>query len=235
MAENQYISPDQIEFMKKMKAIAADLWGGGEKRPLAAADSEDGAVPAAAEETKNKPESAPKTAETPANVLSLENLWKTADESIDWTDALAWDNPPDGLTSPVLWRFYHQHAQRVLAGDVQAYAEVLKAANPVGELTDFTGNITLRAPGAERLEASFECREELLRSRGRNYMAAVGLRMARDLLACLPVSEVEVRAEREGKILMQTVYPRSALLHRNFLFLNPAELAEECGAQWNLG
>ena len=61
----------------------------------------------------------------------------------------------------------------------------------------------------------------------------MGVRIARDLLACLPVSEVHVTASWQGKTVLDAVYRREQLLHRNFSFLDPVRLTEECGAIFN--
>ena len=202
------------ELLKKMRAIASDLWR----------DTPD--VPA---EPKPK-------AEKPARVvvkhpdIGIDNLWMTADETIDWTDALAHEYPADGLTNPRLWVFYHKQAETVLSGDTKAYAEVLKKANPLGELTTFAEGISMRAPSGDRVEAQFNCRKEYLDADRKKYLCAMGVRIARDLLACLPVSEVGVKAVQEGKTVMEVTYRRENMLHRNFSFLDPIKLTEECGA-----
>ena len=202
------------ELLKKMRAITADLWG----------ESPD--VPA---EPKPK-------AEKPARVvvkrpeIGIDNLWMTADETIDWTDALAHEYPTDGLTNIRLWSFYHKQAEAVLSGDTKAYAEVLKKANPLGELTTFAEGISMRAPDADRVEAQFNIRKEYLDAEGKRYLSAMGVRIARDLLACLPVSEVGVKAVQDGRTVMEVTYRREQLMHRNFSFLNPVKLTEECGA-----
>ena len=217
---DQYNSPmDQNEFMKRMKAIASDLWGG--VMPVATTEA-----PAAAEPAQPKP--VVKETEKPGT--EIRNLWKTADESIDWTDALSHSTPADGLTTLKMWTFYHKHAERVLAGDLEAYTEVLKRANPLGELTDYAESINIRAVDGDRLESCFVCKPELLQKNKKLYMAGMALRIARDLLACLPVSEVAVRGEADGKTVFEAVYPRQALLHRNFSFIDPVALSEECGA-----
>ena len=171
--EKNYTSMDQNEFMKRMKAIASDLWGGiapAEEEKQAPAVQKDNA-PAVSEKMKT----------------GIQNIWKTADETIDWTDALAHSTPTDGLTGPRMWTFYHKNAQKVLDGDLNAYTEVLQKANPLGELTEFAENITMRAPAPERLESTFVCKKEQLEKNRKLYLAAMGLRIARDLLACLPV------------------------------------------------
>ena len=65
---------------------------------------------------------------------------------------------------------------------------------------------------------------------GKKYLSAMGVRIARDLLACLPVSEVKVTVTYGGRNAMAAVYRRDQLLHRNFSFLDPVALSEECGA-----
>ena len=208
-------SPANTEdLLKKMRAIASDLW----------------------RETPNVPAEPKPKAEKPARVvvkspdIGIDNLWMTADETIDWTDALAHEYPTDGLTNLRLWAFYHKEAEDVLAGDTKAYAEVLKKANPLGELTAFAEGISMRAPSGDRVEAQFNCRKEYLEVDGKKYLCAMGVRIARDLLACLPVSEVGVKAVQDGETLMEVTYTRDELLHRKFSFLDPVKLTEDCGA-----
>ena len=160
-------------------------------------------------------------------------LFRSADETIDWTDALAHEYPTDGLTNMRLWSFYHKEAEEVLSGNVKAYAEVLRKSNPLGELMAFSKGITMRAPSADRLEAQFNCKPEYLESDGKKYLCAMGVRIARDLLACLPVSEVGVKAVADGETVMEVTYTREQMMHRNFSFLDPVALTEECGATFS--
>ena len=216
MSEDINRPADANDLLKKMRAITADLW---RESPDVTAEP--------------KPK-----AEKPARVvvkrpeIGIGNLWMTADETIDWTDALAHEFPADGLTSPRLWSFYHKQAEAVLSGDTRAYAEVLKKANPLGELTTFAEGISMRAPDADRVEAQFNCRREHLETDGKKYLSAMGVRIARDLLACLPVSEVGVKALLDGRTTMEVTYHREDMMHRNFSFLDPVKLTEDCGAQF---
>ena len=217
--DKNYTNMDQNEFMKRMKAIASDLWGG--TIPM-----DDGAAPAVSE-PKETPRPEP---EKPKD--DIQAIWKTADETIDWTDALAHNTPTDGLTGPRMWAFYHKHAQKVLDGDLDAYTEVLQKANPLGELTGYAENITMRAPSADRLESCFVCKKEQLEKNRKLYLSAMGLRIARDLLACLPVEEIAVTGEDDGMVIFSATYTRQQLLHRNFVFTDPVALARECGAEF---
>ena len=218
MSEDINRPADANDLLKKMRAITADLW---RESPDVTAEP--------------KPK-----AEKPARVvvrrpeIGIDNLWMTADETIDWTDALAHEFPADGLTSARLWSFYHKQAEAVLSGDTKAYAEVLKKANPLGELTTFAEGISMRAPDADRVEAQFNCRREHLEADGKKYLSAMGVRIARDLLACLPVSEVGVKALQDGRSAMEVTYRREDMMHRNFSFLDPVKLTEDCGAQFSI-
>ena len=130
---------------------------------------------------------------------TLENLWVTADETVDWTEALLSETSRDGLTGPKLWSFYHRMAPKVLAGDTGAYAEVLTTINPLGDLTEYVAGMILRTPGPDRLECVYECQKDDLEKYGRDYLGALSLRIARDLLAILPVTEVQVTGNLEGQ------------------------------------
>ena len=214
--ENNYTGMDQNEFMKRMKAIATDLWGG-------IAPAEDVAQKASPPKETAAPETEKKKDD-------FQSIWKTADETIDWTDALAHSTPTDGLTGPRMWAFYHKHAPKVLEGDLNAYTEVLQKANPLGELTQYAENITMCAPSQDRLESAFICRKELLDKNRKLYLSAMGLRIARDLLACLPVEEVSVTGKDGEATVFTATYTRQQLLHRNFVFTDPVALSEECNA-----
>ena len=221
--QNQNMSMDQIEFMKRMKAIASDLWGGRYTE-----DETEEPEP----EKRREPQQGSPQKPAVKSVLNIHNLWKTADETIDWTDALAHGTPSDGLTGQRMWSFYHKYAEQILSGDLDAYTEILQKSNPLGELTDFAEKISMRAPDPDRLESTFTSKAELLEKDRKQYLSALGLRIARDLLACLPVSEVVVKGEHEGETVYSVTFTRQQLMHRNFAFIDPVALSEECGAQF---
>lgn len=85
------------ELDKARAAVSADFAAEGAKVQA------DKAAPAAPVQ--------PETVEPAAPQLPpFESFWRTADDSVDWTDALLRREPNDGLTDPELWHFYHEQA-----------------------------------------------------------------------------------------------------------------------------
>ena len=237
MTDEEKLKAQQLEFIKKLQAIGSDLWGGvtgvSDAETEDASEAQASGADQASETGKNSLPKQNKVQTRPE--IGIDNLWMTADETIDWTDALAYERPNDGLTAPGLWQYYHRMAEKILSGDIQAYAEVLRKINPLGDLTGFADGLTMRAPDAERLEGQFTCRGDYLEKNGTGYLAAMGLRIARDLLACLPVSEVGVTAYNDGELVMDVTYPREALHHINFQYTDPEKLALRCGGKFPAG
>ncbi len=161
--------------------------------------------------------------------LPFDALWKMADDPIDWTEALASETPTDRLTDPKKWRTYHQQAERVLQGDTGAYLEVLKAANPMADLTPYVSSLDVATQDADTLRAAFTVRDELLNSDGRHYLAGMALRIARDLMAVLPVSAVVVEARRGEETLLSVSFERNELYKVRFAFIQPEAFVIKCG------
>ncbi len=245
--EKQENTDLQRDFAKKMQAIASDLWGslsggaavfGTDRAP----DETAAAGRNYAKEGKpgdtvrpDGPAGELKKAEKKANSSRAEkkpdihHLWQTADETIDWTDALGHDRPTDGLTGQRLWDLYHRLAPKVLQGNLDAYVEVLTTTNPLGDLTDYVNGMVIRTPNADRLECKFECRKEYMGDERTLYLSALALRIARDLFATLPVSEVYVEGNLDGARKLGVTWQRRQLLKKNAAFLEPIAFLKECG------
>lgn len=193
--------------------IVADLWGAPQEPEKSAPDS-------------------------PSAFPPFEQFWRAVDADVDWTDALVRDAPPDGLTTPALWRFYHDQAPAVLAGDVRAYLAVLKTADPLGDLKPYARRITVAAPDADTLCCHFQAEPAYLsgtQAEARRYLAAVALRAARDLMALLPVCRVQVKAYRGEELLLEATYAREALQGVRFGLADPVALTLTCGGRFHAG
>lgn len=177
-------------------------------------------------------------AEPKPSFPSFESFWRTADETVDWTDALAHAHANDGLTSEHLWAFFHEHAEAVLNGDVAAYLEVLRVANPLGDLTPYGRTFSVRAESADRLNVSFEALPAYLEQSSaevQRYLSGMALRCARDLLALLPVCEVRVEARVKGRPALVVPIDRRELQREKFTITDPVQLVKTCGGMFMEG
>lgn len=203
--------------------IVTDFYGenAAANARLAAELSEGSAVP------EVQP-AAPVYAARPA-LPPFRDLWKTADESIDWTEALASATPTDGLTPPEKWAMYHDHAGRVLRGDTDAYLAVLKAANPMADLMPYVASLDVATASADDLRAVFSARADLLEKEPEHYLAGMALRIARDLFAVLPVSCVTVTGQGADAPLLNVRFERSEMNKVRFAFIDPLDFVKACG------
>ena len=156
-------------------------------------------------------------------------LWKTADETIDWTDILVSPTPTDGLTPPDKWALYHRHAAAVLKGDVAAYLDVLQSENPMADLTPYVSALDVATVDADTLQATFAPRADL---QGDEYLCGMALRIARDLFAALPVLTVEVTAAQGEAALLTVSFTRTQMNKVRFAFIDPVEFVAACGGKW---
>lgn len=216
--------------LEQLYGIVDDLWGAAKEAP----------APMRTEEEPPKPafktaSSAPAPVKKAPDFPPFDRLWRVADESVDWTDALAHTAPTDGYTSPVLWAYFHEHAEKVLEGNVDAYVEVLKAANPLGDLTAYAKSFNVTAESPDRLTVRFEVAEPYVSAgepEKKRYLAGMSLRCARDLMALLPVCEVTVKAMQGEKKLLDVSFARCGLQKVRFTYVDPVAFVETCGGTW---
>lgn len=204
------------ELLAGMADIVDDLWGEG---PASQAAGQASVAP--------RPAAAPQPEFPP-----FTQLWKVADETVDWTDALSRETPPDGLTDPASWALYHRYAQQVLDGDTDAYLAVIEAMQPLGDLGAYAASFDIAAPSADALTASFQALPLYLdkpEAEARRYMAGMAVRVARDLFALLPVTRVDVAVMRGDKTLLTVDFDKAEMMKVRFAFIDPVAFAVACG------
>ena len=197
--------------LKGMSDIVGDLYGEAAPKNTATYKSAD----------------APAPAKQPA-LPPFCQLWKTADETIDWTDILVSPTPTDGLTPPDKWALYHQHAEGVLKGDVAAYLAVLQAENPMADLTPYVAALDVATVDADTLRAAFAVRPDLMDGDAQQYLCGMAVRIARDLFAALPVLTVEVTARQGDEALLTVAFTRAQMNKVRFAFIDPVEFVASC-------
>lgn len=197
--------------LRGMADIVGDLYGEEVPKNTATLKSADAPVPA----------------KQPA-LPPFRQLWKTADETIDWTDILVSPTPTDGLTPPDRWALYHQHAEGVLKGDTAAYLAVLQSENPMADLTPYVSALDVQTVDSDTLKATFAVRDDLF---GDEYLCGMALRIARDLFAALPVLTVDVTAMQADSTLLTVSFTRAQMNKVRFAFIDPVDFVKKCGGE----
>lgn len=149
--------------LSDMADIAQDLWASvpetvPAEKPTAVRDEPTAPqAPQTAQNPAKSADSAPKATYADEKSLPFTELWKVADEPIDWTEVLSSPIPTDGLVSAEKWAIYRQYADKVLSGDTAAYLGVLKAVDPMRDLAPYTSS-ALRCDARCGRDAGNVCR-----------------------------------------------------------------------------
>lgn len=207
------------ELLAGLSDIVDDLWGGVSATASPAPQTP---VPQAAAPQPAAPQAFP----------PFEQLWKVADETVDWTDALVRETPADGLSDPAEWALYHRHAARVLAGDTDAYLAVIEAMQPLGDLSAYAASFDVAAPSSDELHAAMQalpCYLDKPEAEARRYLAGMAVRIARDLFALLPVTRVRTDIRRGDKTLLTVTFEKAGMMTARFAFIDPVAFALQCG------
>lgn len=157
------------------------------------------------------------------------DLWKVADEPIDWTEALTSAAPQSQPVPMDKWRIYHRLADDVLHGDPDAYLTVLRTANPMADLMPYVASLDVSTVSGDELCAAFSVRPDLMDDNARRYLSGMALRIARDLFAVLPVTRVSVQALRDNTPVLEVPFERRELHKVRFAFIDPVSFVEGCG------
>ncbi|WP_251550688.1 DUF4236 domain-containing protein [Neobacillus muris] len=155
------------------------------------------------------------------------------------------------------WRHMHDIAERVLNRDIDAYYEVIQEMAPLDDLVEFGSGFEFGTDNPYEIHVSFDVNAETvipkksqtLTKTGKlsekdltktayydlcqDYVCSCALRIARDMLALLPVTHVYVHAyedrlnsatgHKEKVIILTVKYDRLTLSRLNFIQLDPSE------------
>ena len=218
--------------VKKIAGSIKDKFTGKGKKAAAEKAAAEKAAKAAPAKSTNKVDKVAKpeipVAENEAQVKeyleyvdSIKSVHKVSDGQIDW-NALKNDEVPStivkGSDEHKEWQELQSFADRVLAGDIDAYFEVIAEVKPFDDLLEFGSNFQVGTDDPAKLEVEFgvmsddvvpkvsmelkangEISEKELSKTAycdliQDYVCSTAIRVARDAFALLPVETVIVHA-----------------------------------------
>ena len=210
---------------KGEKEAKADTGRKGSKKDSAIADS---AASAAAQQNAALLEENKATYESFVEQINyMKSLHKVADEPIDWKKVFDRPAPAGGALAGLRsdtkaemeeWKTLHEMAEKVLAGDVDAYLDVVEELRPYDDILEYGSDFEVGTDDPKLLEVEFRVKSEevvppaeyVLDAKGnlkekelsksayfdlvQDYVCSCILRIARDSFALLPVEKVVIHA-----------------------------------------
>lgn len=155
------------------------------------------------------------------------------------------------------WRSLNILSGKILQGHIDAYLQVVEEMNPLEDLLEFGSDFEIGANESTSLEVEFKVKSDVvvpkqvlsLTQTGKlsrktmpkiryhalvqDYVCSCAIRIARDMMALLPVQKVVVHAVdnilntatgfEEGMTILSVVFERNTLNSLNFELLDPSD------------
>ena len=169
------------------------------------------------------------------DINSLKSIHKSSDDSIDWTEILVSPIAPDDTYNQRMWSYYHSVAAKVLAGDIDTYLQLIYEINPLNDLLMYGGNFEFGTDDSKKIEVEFNINEDALSKAKhqlsnteynlllQDYVCSVCIRVARDMLALLPIRNVIVHAVSNENTILSVDFDRQTLSTVKFGYIDPSD------------
>lgn len=152
----------------------------------------------------------------------IKRLYMHSDAPVDWTELISGTSADELFMNLDIHRYCMQMASRILSGDVDAYLEVIERMRPVDDLALYSGDFEFGTDSPTYIEVEFCAYPERVLQNGSSdmlleeFISAVAVRVARDLMALLPVSKVLTHIEIDGNTVLSVKFARGELGLKNF-------------------
>lgn len=161
----------------------------------------------------------------------LINIHKVADEAIDWTEVMVNKDAPDDTYNQKLWSYCHNVARDILSGDIDTYLKVIGDINPLNDLLAYGGGFEFGTDSPLKMEVEFQVKLDNLyiertASLFHDYVCSISIRIARDMFALLPIQNVVVHGEDNGKTILSVCFDKRTMNTLKFNFIDPSETVE---------
>ena len=169
------------------------------------------------------------------DINSLKSIHKTSDDSIDWTEVLVSPTAPDESYNNDMWEYYHKVAPKILAGDIDAYLQLIYEVNPLDDLLMYGSNFEFGTDEPQKMEVEFAVNETALSDARKqmnnleyndllqDYVCSTCIRIARDMFALLPIETTVVHATLNGDTVVSVSFDRNNLSKIRFGYIDPSD------------
>lgn len=161
----------------------------------------------------------------------IKNIYVTNDDEIEWTEIVSGADADELLMDADLWKYCHGVAHKIVSGDIDTYLDVIEELRPIDDLLYYGSDFEFGTDKSSYMEVEFKAKPEVLPN-GMNdplfeeFICAVCIRIAKDLMATLPVSKVIVHATVGERTILSTLFEKNKLHKLNYNNMSAKEIIE---------
>lgn len=148
---------------------------------------------------------------------SLYEIYGRTDPEILWNDILLGNSAEDLQMDFDTWSYCREIADRIVKGDIDTYLEAISELAPIDDLLWYGSDFEFGTDNPNYIEIEFIVYPNELLENGEKdnllpeYIEAVSMRVARDMLALLPVNRVVIHVTNNSRDLFSGIFERKVL------------------------
>lgn len=161
----------------------------------------------------------------------IRNLYRVADEKVDWFELLSSKKPTDNLFNKEAWGYLHSVALKMCQGDIDTYLKVIQDINPYDDLLDYAFNFDFGTDESDEMHVSFTIKDDVLESDDSDlkvdYICGCAVRVSRDTFALLPVENVFIEVREGDKEILSVKFDRKSFEKIKFTYSDPSDIVDK--------
>lgn len=163
----------------------------------------------------------------------ITRIYKFCDPTVEWTEIIAGATASELLMDNGIWNYCKKIAPKILAGDIDTYLKAIEDLRPLDDLLMYSGDFEFGTDKPYYLEVEFTAKVDELLPGGSNnplfedLITAVSIRVARDLMALLPVSKVIVHVVNDDVTVMSGIYDLATIKKYNGVNMSIGEYLDK--------
>lgn len=154
----------------------------------------------------------------------IHSLYALSDDPVEWTELIAGATAEDLFMDFDKFKICRSIAKDILSGNIDAYLDIIEKIRPIDDLLLYCGDFEFRTDSASYMEVEFCAKPEIVLTNGMNdnllqeFLGAVSIRVARNLIALLPISKVLLHVTIHERTVLSIIFERNILLSINYKF-----------------
>lgn len=202
------------------------------------AESRQNVVPARrAEETSNVAPRVERPVRKSNNYLSAANIksiYTGSDDEIDWAEIAAGADAEELLMDEGTWKYCSKVANKIIRGDIDTYLETIENLRPVDDLLLYGCDFEFGTDKSSYMEVEFNAKAEELLPQGlkdalfEELVCGTSIRVAKDIMAMLPVSRVIVHSVIAEKTVLSVLFEKKNLVKVDYRNMSAKAIVMRC-------